>query len=353
MSYRLNNKLSGLEPYEPISGDYDIRLDANESFIDLNSVLYKQYEEGLKSIALNRYPDSNSTKAIKAFAQFFDIDESYVTAGNGSDELISIISSCFLEKSDKIAILSPDFSMYSFYGSLYENSVLVLEKDKDTLNISADSVIDFVNSNNADMLIFSNPCNPTSQGISREDVLKIVENVSCLVVVDEAYMDFWDQSVLNEVFNFSNLIVLKTCSKAIGLAGVRFGFAVSSKLNTNALRAAKSPYNTDSISQKLVEITFLHKDLLKENINTIIDNTNDLYQKILLIKEEYAIINQVYKPATNFVFIKTDKSDEIYNYLLKNSIAVRCFNGFLRITAGTKYENDMLVKSFRQIVANL
>ena len=106
MSYTLTQKLRELTPYDPIEGEYAIRLDANESYFNINELLSDKISKAISSIELNRYPDPCATKTIKAFAEFYGLEENLVTAGNGSDELISIISSCFLEKGDKVRITS-------------------------------------------------------------------------------------------------------------------------------------------------------------------------------------------------------------------------------------------------------
>lgn len=350
MAYKLNNKLINLKPYDPIEGEYRIRLDANESYINLNDSLSDIISKEIIKLDLNRYPDPNATKAVNAFADYYGIDKNYVTAGNGSDELISIITSCFLECGDKVITLTPDFSMYAFYGSLYELEVLKFAKDKDSFDTDCDKLINYCKNNKAKMLIFSNPCNPTSIGIDRENILKIIKSLSCLVVVDEAYMDFWDQSILGEVQNYDNLIILKTCSKAIGLAGIRFGFAVAGETITNALKAAKSPYNTDLVSQKLIEVAFSNPEILKANTKQIISNTNAFYNSFVALANKYTCIEKIYKTSTNFLFIKTKKAKDIYLQLLNQSIAVRCFDGFLRISTGTEQENQIVLKAFKNII---
>ena len=133
---------------------------------------------------------------------------------------------------------------------IYENPVLQIPKGED-FRIDPQAVIDEVKRQDVKMLIFSNPCNPTSVGLAAEDVRKIVRGVDALVVLDEAYMDFWDQSLLSEVSDYDNLIILKTCSKAIGMAALRVGFAVANEVITKALKAVKSPYNVNSISQAI------------------------------------------------------------------------------------------------------
>jgi len=281
MSYKLNKKLVNLIPYDPIEGTYNIRLDANESCFNLSEELKEKICKDISQLDFNRYPDCLAEAPIKAFSELYDIPTDFVSAGNGSDELISIITSCFFESGDTIVNVANDFSMYEFYSRLYEVNVKTYQKEED-LTINPDKLIDFCKENNARGLIFSNPCNPTSIGLDKNSVKKIIDSLDdCLVILDEAYMDFWDQSILNDVSKYSNLIILKTCSKAIGMAAVRFGFAVSCKTITNAIRAAKSPYNNDSVAQTIVTDILSEKEYLQENRAKIIKNTKELYNSFV------------------------------------------------------------------------
>ncbi len=350
--YELNSKLKKLEPYDPIEGDYKIRLDANESYFNFNEQLGDKIVEEIKKIPLNRYPDPMATEAVNAFADLYNVPEKYVTAGNGSDELISIISSCFLETGDKILTLSPDFSMYAFYSSMYELKVETLSKEP-SLQINIPKVIDYCNNQNIKAVIFSNPCNPTSLGVTREDVIKLIKNVYCLVIIDEAYMDFWDQSILDEVENYDNLIILKTCSKAIGLAGIRMGFAVAGETITNALRSVKSPYNTDSISQTICKTVLSEKKLLQECCVELVESRKALHEAVLTLSKKYVMLEKVYDSVTNFVFVKTAYGKEIYEKLLEKSIAIRYMGNYIRITAGTKEENETVIKTLDDILNSI
>ena len=350
--YELNSKLKRVEPYDPIEGNYKIRLDANESFYNINDVFGNKIAEEIKKIPLNRYPDPMASKAVKAFSEYYDVPEKYITAGNGSDELISIIAGCFLEKNDKILTLSPDFSMYAFYGSIYELNVETMPKEPN-LQINIPKVISYCNNNKIKAVIFSNPCNPTSLGVTRQDIIRLVKNVLCLVIIDEAYMDFWDQSILDEIGNYDNLIILKTCSKAMGLAGIRMGFAVAGETITTALRSVKSPYNTDSISQAVCSTVLSEKETLQKLCSDIIESNKYLYEKIFELSKEYTKLEKVYESVTNFVFIKTSAAKEIYEKLLERSIAIRYMGSYIRITAGSESENNEVVSALTEILDEL
>ena len=183
---------------------------------------------------------------MRRLRTYYGVSADYVTAGNGSDELISVIVGTFLSKGDKLLTVMPDFSMYGFYADLAGVTVITQEKNED-LNIgSGCALYQDSQAGKADCIMFSNPCNPTGQGLSREEVRRLVTSVDCLVVLDEAYMDFYTESLMGEAEQYDNLIILRTCSKALGLAAVRLGFAVANQTLTAVIRAAKSPYNVNS-----------------------------------------------------------------------------------------------------------
>lgn len=347
--YELPEKIRDFKPYDPITGDYAIRLDANESFADINDYI----EGGAAAIAsrinFNRYPDAAAGRLCEAFASCFGVDAGCVTTGNGSDELISIITSAMLSKGETVLTCEPDFSMYRFYPAVYELKVESMPKNE-RLTVDADALIARAEELNAGMVIFSNPCNPTSTGITREEVLRIIGGVRGLVVVDEAYMDFWDQSVLDVAAEHDNVIVLKTCSKALGCAAMRIGFAVASRRITDALRAVKSPYNTDAFSQELGAALLSVPGIVEKLSGIMVRSRETLYGGICSLKERKHDIMEIYPSRTNFVFMRLRDSRGVFRKLLDRSIAVRCFDGYLRITAGTDEENAAVISALEDIL---
>lgn len=348
MSYTMPEKLKNLQIYDPVTETYRVRLDANESFMDLPEDVRKDVVEAVSKVEFNRYPDPKAAQLCRKFGEFFDIKPELLTAGNGSDELISIIVQSFLDKGETMLTVMPDFSMYVFYAQAIGARAEVLNKDSDMV-VSAEDLIRRAKETNARMIIFSNPCNPTSLLVDRQDILRIIESVDALVVVDEAYMDFTEGSVVDEIENYDNLIVLKTCSKAFGMAAIRLGFAAANKEITGVLRTMKSPYNVNSMTQAAGCALLEHKDYLKECIQKIRRSRADLYDQIMKLAEKKIEITKVYPTETNFVYMKTERAKEVFEALKRIGISIRFMNGFLRIAAGSEKENQEVLEALEQL----
>ena len=350
MSYELNDKIKNLVPYEPVSGDYNIRLDANECTMNYTRELLDMVHGLVDELDFNRYPDPCCLKLRRSFSDYYGINSENVTVGNGSDELIFLIESAFMKKGDKLLVASPDFSMYEFYGSISENPCVKYFKNNE-LNIDVDKLIETVNSEDIKLVIFSNPCNPTGQGISKSDCVKLIKSVSALVVLDEAYMDFWDESesLIKDVNNYDNLIVFRTASKAMGSAALRLGFAVANPRISKAVSAVKSPYNINSLSQAIGTQLYKNKDFLIKRINTIVENTGILYNKLKIISNTSDDFT-VYPTKTNFVFVKTSFGKKLWEYLKDRSIAIRYMGEYIRITSGTRDENSAVIKAIEEFI---
>ena len=347
--YVLNDKIKDLKPYDPISGDYKIRLDANESFLSVPASLAAKIMDAAAFTTFNRYPNPTARGVCEAFAAQYGVAAENVTAGNGSDELISLLISAFLMKGDSVITLSPDFSMYRFYASTAEAKCIELVKNPD-MTIDVDELIAIANRQRARMIVFSNPCNPTSLGLAREQVRRLLRSVDALVVLDEAYMDFWDQSLLPEVEQYDNLVILRTCSKAFGMAAIRLGFAVANPTITHALKAVKSPYNVNAVTQAIGAVVLSQSRLAGDALKKIITSRDELYVGLSALARDFPGKLTVYESRTNFVFLKTPDARRIYDSLLKDSIAVRFLGDYLRITAGARAENAALLAALQKIL---
>lgn len=342
MAYQLNEKLANLVPYEPISGDYPIRLDANESFVHPPKELLELMGKAAVEAAFNRYPDPYAEKLCQAFATYYGISSDFVTAGNGSDELISVIMSAFPMKGAKILTVEPDFSMYRFYTSIAECPNRVIMKNENFC-IDIEEMLACIQQENIKLVIFSNPCNPTSVGVTAQEIQKLLVHTSALVVLDEAYMDFWSESLLHDVQKYDNLIILRTCSKAVGLAALRVGFAVANQKLTNALRAVKSPYNVNSVSQAMATVIFEHPQYLEDALSQILASRDVLFQEMKKLEAIYPSCIHVTDTVTNFIFAWFNDAKGLFEFLKQKGVVVRHMGDYLRITAGTPEENRSVI----------
>ena len=347
--YQLCAKIRDMSPYTPQTGEYPVRLDANESFIAPPDWLRRKLADAAAAVSFSRYPDPAADGLCAAFAACHGLDPAAVTAGNGSDELISILAACFLQAGDRVVVPAPDFSMYAFYAGLYEKSVVTVEKDE-RLECTADAVIQAVQESGAAAVLFSNPCNPTGQGLRREEVRRIVTAVDALVVLDEAYMDFWDESLLPEATAYDNLIVLKTCSKALGMAALRLGFAVANPTLTGALRAVKSPYNVGAVTQAIGRAVLEEQAYLRDCNASILRQRDALYTALTALNDRLALGWRVWPTKTNFVLFRTSDSPALHRKLLERGVAVRCLGDCLRVTAPSPEELPVLLAALEDCV---
>lgn len=348
MTYQLNKKIEGLEPYDAVAGEFQVRLDANESFLNPGELMQKEILEAVAKIQYNRYPDASCKELREKFGALYEIDPELVVAGNGSDELITVIMGAFLMAGDKLLTFSPDFSMYQFYGHTYEKEGIVVEKNE-RLELTAETAIAAIKEVKPQVVLFSNPCSPSSLVMKKENVRKIIESTDSLVIVDEAYMEFADESVMQLVTQYDNLLILKTCSKAMGCAAIRLGFAVSSPKIIKALNAVRSPYNVNSVTQAIGAVVLSNQDYIKDAISQIIEAREELYQGLILLEGKSGV-SRILKPSTNFVLLELEDAKFVYEELCKRSIIVRKLGNTLRITAGNKEENQRVINAILDIL---
>ena len=338
MSYIPSN-IRNQTPYTPNQGTFRHRLDANESPFPVSEELLHAFYGAMHEAEFNRYPDSTAKALCDAFANRYGIDAAHVVAGDGSDELINLILQNLVGRGERLAVLDPDFSMYRFYAELAGVRVGTFSRNN---GFSVGGLADFVRKNNCNAVIFSNPCNPTGTGISRKEILWFLENCPALCIIDEAYMDFWDQSILDVAHNYENLIVLRTLSKAFGAAALRLGFAIANDEMIKALRVIKSPYNVGTLPQLFGTILLNQAENRGEFLAA---QAKKLAEKLKCLLPDAV----VYDTCTNFVYLEFMQAQSLFDFLCQNGIAVRIFGSkALRIAASTDAEQRVLLTAIKK-----
>ena len=334
----LRNNIKTLVPYSSarteFTGEASILLDANEN--SFGSPLSVEY---------NRYPDPLQSALKEKLSKIKGVPSKNMFIGNGSDEAIDLLIRAFCRPGiDNVLILPPTYGMYEVSANINDVAVKKVNLDSD-FQLNLDLITESIDENTKIIFICS-PNNPTGNSIFREDVETIMTNFKGIVVVDEAYINYSrTKTFIQELTEYSNLVILQTFSKAWGLAGLRLGMAFASEEIIEVFNKIKPPYNVNQATQTLA-IEALDKVYM---VNNWIRDTVKERGNLSNILEELPCVDRVYPSDANFILVKTDDAPGIYNYLTSKGIVVRdrskveLCEGCLRITVGTIEENKELI----------
>mgnify|MGYP000003120266 FL=1 len=351
---KISQKLDRAETYIPEQANCDIYLNANESFVVPDEVLEKAIKDAIEEASqnLNRYPDAFSVGLCQAFADYYGIDWRLVSAANGSDESILMLYACLLDAGDKVLTLDRDFSMYRITGNTQNQQIIALKKDEDSQSVAIETIVKTAKEEDVSMIIFSNPCNPTGQIFAREEIITLVESFDGVVVVDEAYMDFADESVIDLAGGkYENLVVLRTASKAFALAGVRIGMQVASLDITRRLQAGKLVFNVSIFGQKIGEAIYRHKASYQKAIAEIKESTAFLYEHLVQLSQKYPRLKKIYQTHANFIFMRAENASGIFQSLKAKGVMTRDFGvDYFRVCAGTREENLAFLRALEAVL---
>ncbi|HBI8351426.1 TPA: histidinol-phosphate transaminase [Clostridioides difficile] len=344
---REKESIRELRGYEPNHVDCKVKLDANEGSKRLFKYLIKEISDS--DIDLNLYPEdsySDLKESIIDYINISGVNKKNLLVGNGSSEIIDLIIHTFVDKDEVILSFSPSFSMYSIYSQINGSKFIGVESDEN-LVINIDNVIEKVKENNPKIVIVCNPNNPTGTILKREEIIKLLDSTNSLVVLDEAYMDFGEESMLSDVFKYDNLIVLRTLSKAFGLAGIRTGYMLSNSSLINSVEKVRPPYNLNSLSDFIATRALRNKDVVKAYIKEVKEEREVLYEEMI------GMGIKAYKSQANFILFYSE-IENLSQKLIDRGVLIRKFGGklenYYRVTIGDKEENSMFVGAIRDIL---
>ena len=332
-----------LQPYVVNPVVCSVKLDANEGNKDLFKDLIKDIGD---DFYLNLYPDDNYTQLKEAIVNYIGCKIENISVGNGSSELLDLCVKTFVDTNELILSLDPTFSMYSIYAKIV-NSRYIGAGEGNDFTINVDDVIKSIKENNPKLTIICNPNNPTGTIIKRDDVLRIVKSTDNVVIVDEAYMEFSNESVVDEIENYDNLIVVKTMSKAFSMAGIRTGYLIANEELVKTIEKVRPPYNLNSISALLATKALKQKDKMLSYVENLKVEREKIYEKLLDMGVK------AYKSGANFVFFSSP-IDNLAEKLIDNDVLIRKFGGkldnYYRVTVGSPKENEAFLNAMKKIV---
>ena len=336
----VRKNIEDLIPYSSARDEFNksdnyIYLDANES----------SYDNGY-----NRYPNNKHPELIALISNYKKLNKDELVLCNGTDELIDLVIRVFCEPGkDKIITLNPTYGMYEVSAKI--NNVKNVKIDLDH-NFQID--IEKVKSQFDDLtkiIFITNPNNPTGNCFNEDSIIEIIESFNGIVFIDEAYIDYSNNSLISKLNMYQNLIISQTFSKALGLAGIRLGVGYSNNTLISYIKKVKPPYNVNLLTEKKaienISSTYLDNSQIKE---TILER-NKLEKKL----ENFPFVKKVYPSDSNFLLVKVANADNVYKFLLDNGIVVRNRSQIkgceecLRITIGTPKQNNLLINVLKRI----
>ena len=334
-----------LEGKVEVPVDTIIKLDANENPYGCSPAVNKalaSYDEYYV------YPDDGQTKLRKLLAGYCGVDEKYIVAGGGSNQLIDLILRLFLNKDEEVINCVPTFGIYKFSTDLCGGKLVDIPR-KDNFDIDMSAVQAAVTSHTK-VIFLANPNNPTGNMISEADIREILGS-GVVVVVDEAYYEFSRQTVVPLVKDYENLIVLRTFSKWAGLAGLRVGYGLFPPEIADYILKIKIPYNVNVAAMVAVEESLKDVDYLQSTVQKLIDERERLFSELEKIYWLKPFLSQA-----NFILCRVEKDNalQLRQKLQEKGILIRYYDDtllrdYVRISVGKPEHTDALMKVLRQI----
>ena len=325
---------------------------ARDEFKDFNTkMIFLDANENPFENGVNRYPDPQQNSVKLALSELKKVNTNEILLGNGSDEVLDLLFRAFCEPNiDNVITLPPTYGMYSVLADLnaIKNTEIVLNSE---FQPNVKSIFERVDVNTK-IIFLCSPNNPTGNSFSEIAIMELLEKFNGLIVLDEAYIDFSkSESWLSKIKKYPNLVITQTFSKAYGMAGIRVGILYASTEIIAILNKIKPPYNINVLSQEKALERIIDIDKYNIEIQTILDNKKNLIEQL----SEIEYIEKIFPSDANFLLIKVDDASKRYHQLIDFGIVIRnrttqllCEN-CLRITIGTKSENEKLINVLRTL----
>ena len=298
----------------------------------------------------NRYPDPLQTELKNVLAKVKMVQAEQICLGNGSDEIIDLLFRCFCRPGiDNVVAIEPTYGMYKVCADINDVEYRPVLLD-DEFQIKAEALLDACD-DNTKLIWICSPNNPTGNLIDDNEIEQVADNFDGIVVVDEAYSDFARTVPFRlKLARYQNMVVLNTMSKAWGCAGIRLGMAFARKEIIDVFNKVKYPYNVNTLTQKYALDMLKDPYKVEKWVNNIVVERGRMINAFQIL----SMCQKVYSTDANFFLAKMDDAQAVYDYLVgkgiivRNRTNVRLCSNCLRVTIGTRNENNELLAALRQ-----
>ena len=332
---------------DTIPGDNFLRLNANENLLFPQNILSQALTDTMKEIDLRTYPRIEEKNLHHTLSTYHSLPPNHFVINNGSDPLIESCVKAFLQPHEQVISITPTFGMFKIISKNEGHDYLEVPLTHDfSLNVDAilskttpDTRLCFINS----------PNNPTGNQFRIHEIRKLLTNFDGVIVVDEAYVEFASYTLKELIEEYDNLVLLRTFSKAFGIAGLRIGYSIANTQLTKALRSVQLPYNINKVSLTIATKLLHHPKLIQNILQQVKTERTALYKNMCAIHNVTA-----FKSETNFILFQTNNTEQMFQSLLNRNVLVRKFDNilnkgcFLRVTIGTPTMNQLFLDALHK-----
>jgi histidinol-phosphate aminotransferase len=354
----MKNSLDSIKPSVRVLRAYSlsplrarVKINQNENPWDAPIRIKEETLRRLEARKWSRYPDFAPESLHTRLAEFSGWRTDGIIAGNGSNELIQALLMVTVGPDKRVLISEPTFALYRQVSTVLGGEVISVPLTAE-LSYDINALQKTVSDLQPDVTIICSPNNPTGCALSDQDLLALLESTSGLVVIDEAYHEFAEHSVVSLLNDHENLVVLRTFSKAMAMAGLRVGYLLAAPELTSEIRKAILPYNLNTVSQTAAEVSVeLYEGELRRLVRKIIDERERLYRELGRIAGLTPL-----RSFANFMVVESSiDPKQVFAELLERDILIRDVSGYpmlrdyFRLSVGTPEENDLLLSALREI----
>ena len=345
------NELGNLSGYQkPTKVNDVLKLDSNENLVIKKEFQTELIREAQKRCDVRTYPLGGVENLINSLAKYLKVPKNMISVGNGSDQILDLILANLCTKSTKILTSDPTFGFFEERCKLYSISRVKISFSKD-MDLQIE---DFIKkSKSVDMIYLDSPNNPSGFQFSNKQLDRLFKSFSGPIIIDEAYGEFSNSTILNLVKKYPNVILVKTLSKAFGLAGLRIGYMITDKKFTEIFsNVIQYPYPLNSLA---IECGILAIEKSKQ-IVAIFETIKKQRTRIIQNLRKYDAFD-VFDSSANFVLFDAKGADtRVYNALIEQGISIRklgklgSHKGCLRVTVGTSEMNSKFLLAIRDLL---
>jgi len=339
-------EILAIKAYDVADAEGMVKLDSMENPYPLPPGMRRELAEVLSRVELNRYPEPSGRKLRELLARKMSLPPGMaLLLGNGSDDLIQIVTLALARPGAVMMFPAPTFVMYSMNATLSGMKALAVPL-RDDFSFDADDFVARMKAERPALVFLAYPNNPTGALYPEDDVLKVIRAAEGLVVIDEAYHVFARKSFMPRLPEFPNLVVLRTVSK-LGLAGIRLGYMAARPEWISEFNKVRQAYNVGVLTQAAALFVLERLDVLEEQAARIRNDRAGLGAAIAALPG-----TKVFPSEANFFLVRVPDADRVFEGLKRQSVLVRNFHpglkNCLRVTVGTPDENRILVTALRE-----